>query len=90
VRFIPSLRERVGEILLLANAFLQRYSAENKKQIRSSTSQALCAIERHGWPGNIRELENRIKCVVIMTDGKKVTPADIEFTSPMPSTKVKV
>ena len=79
---IPSLRERDGDILLLANAFLQRFSAENNKQMRTFTPQALRAIERHSWPGNIRELENRIKRAVIMADGKKVTPADLELTSP--------
>ena len=80
---MPSLRERDGDILLLAKAFLQRYSAENNKQMRTFTPQALRAIERHSWPGNIRELENRIKRAVIMADGKKVTPADLELTSPL-------
>ena len=79
---MPSLRERDGDILLLAKAFLQRYSAENKKQMRTFTTQAIRAIERHAWPGNIRELENRIKRAIIMADGKKVTPADLELTSP--------
>jgi two-component system NtrC family response regulator len=79
---MPSLRERDGDILLLAKAFLQRYSAKNDKQMRTFTPQAIHAIERHGWPGNIRELENRIKRAVIMADGKKVTPADLELASP--------
>ena len=78
---MPPLRERDGDILLLAKVFLQRYSAENNKQTRTFTPQALRAIERHGWPGNIRELENRIKRAVIMADGKKVTPADLELTA---------
>jgi two-component system NtrC family response regulator len=79
---MPPLRERGGDILLLAKAFLQRYSAENNKQMRTFTTQAIRAIERHAWPGNIRELENRIKRAVIMADGKKVTPTDLELTSP--------
>jgi two-component system NtrC family response regulator len=79
---MPSLRDRDGDVLLLAKAFLQRYSAENNKQIRTFTTQAIRAIERHAWPGNIRELENRVKRAVIMADGKKVTPADLELTSP--------
>jgi len=82
VTLMPPLRERGGDILLLAKAFLQRYSAENNKQMRTFTPQALRAIERHSWPGNIRELENRIKRAVIMGDGKKVTPADLELASP--------
>jgi two-component system NtrC family response regulator len=39
-------------------------------------------IERHRWPGNVRELENRIKRAVIMAEGPKVTPADLELSSP--------
>jgi two-component system NtrC family response regulator len=79
---MPLLRERDGDILLLAKAFLERYSAENNKQIRTFTPQALRAIERHSWTGNIRELENRVKRAVIMADGTKVTPADLELSSP--------
>ena len=79
---MPPLRERGGDILLLAKAFLQKYSAENNKQMRTFTPQAIRAIEQHAWPGNVRELENRIKRAVIMADGKKVTPADLELTSP--------
>jgi len=77
--FMPPLRERDSDILLLAWAFLQRFAAENKKRIDSFTPQAIQAIERHNWPGNIRELENRIKRAVIMADGRKVTPADLEL-----------
>ena len=78
---MPLLRARGGDILLLAKAFLQRYSAENSKQGQTFTTQAIGAIERHAWPGNIRELENRVKRAVIMADGKKITPADLELTT---------
>jgi two-component system NtrC family response regulator len=81
VTFKPPLRERDGDILLLAKVFLQRYLAENNKQMKAFTPQALRAIERHSWPGNIRELENRIKRAVIMADGKKVKPEDLELTT---------
>jgi len=79
---LPPLRERDGDILLLAKAFLQRFSLEIKKRNQTFTTQAVRAIERHAWPGNIRELENRVKRAVIMADGAKVTPADLELTSP--------
>jgi two-component system, NtrC family, response regulator len=78
--FMPPLRERNNDILMLARAFLQQFAAENKKRIDSFTPQAIQAMERHNWPGNIRELENRIKRAVIMTDGRKVTPANLELT----------
>ena len=79
---LPPLRERDGDILLLAQAFLQRFSLEIKKRSQTFTTPAIRAIERHAWPGNIRELENRVKRAVIMADGTKVTPADLELSSP--------
>ena len=82
VTSMPPLRERDGDIPLLARAFLQRYASENKKGMMAFTPQALRAIEHHGWPGNIRELENRVKRAVIMADYKKVTPEDLELASP--------
>lgn len=45
------------------------------------TPRAIQAIERHTWPGNIRELENRVKRAVIMADGAKVTPKDLELAA---------
>ena len=78
---MPSLRQRDGDVLLLAKAFLQRYALENKKQLMAFTPQALRAIETYSWPGNIREMENRIKRAVIMADDTKVTAADLELTS---------
>ncbi len=78
---MPSLREREGDIPLLATAFLQRYVEENKKKLKGFNPQAIRTMETHGWPGNIRELENRVKRAVIMADGMKVTPADLELTS---------
>jgi two-component system NtrC family response regulator len=79
---LPPLREREGDILLLATALLQRYVHENRKKITGFTPQAIHAIETYPWPGNVRELENRIKRAVIMAEGKKVTPIDLELTSP--------
>ena len=78
---MPPLRERQGDILPLAKTFLQRYSSENNKRTTGFTPQALRALEAHDWPGNIRELENRIKRAVVMTEGPKVTPADLEIDS---------
>ena len=78
---MPPLRERENDILLLAKAFLKRFAAENTKRIDSFTPKAIQAIERHNWPGNIRELENRVRRAVIMSEGTKVTPADLELNS---------
>ena len=79
---LPPLREREEDILVLATALLQRYADENKKKITGFTKQAIRAIETYNWPGNIRELENRIKRAVIMAEGSKITPEDLELVSP--------
>jgi two-component system NtrC family response regulator len=79
---LPPLRERKGDISLLAMALLQRYVFENKKKVTGFTPQAMKALGSYDWPGNIRELENRIKRAVIMAEGTKLTPEDLELISP--------
>ena len=76
---VPPLRERHGDAVLLARAFLERFARELKRPIKSFTPQALQVIEQHGWPGNVRELENRVKRAVIMTDGTQITDDDLEL-----------
>ena len=80
---MPPLRERDGDIALLAQALLQRYvGKELGKSIVGFTDQALRALKSHRWPGNIRELENRIKRAVIMAEGAKIRPEDLELEAP--------
>ena len=79
---LPPLRERAGDIFLLARAFLERYSGENKKKIKGFTEETIDAIEQYTWPGNVRELENRIKRAVIMTEGARITLVDMEMGEP--------
>ncbi|MEN6319746.1 MAG: PEP-CTERM-box response regulator transcription factor [Syntrophaceae bacterium] len=79
---VPPVREREGDVILLAKAFLERFVEENKKKIKGFTNHAIDAIEQYGWPGNVRELENRVKRSVIMAEGKKITPADLEMEAP--------
>ncbi len=79
---IPPLRDRGGDVALLANLFLQRYAQENKKRAMKFTPAALHALESHQWPGNIRELENRIKRAVIMAEGNQISPVHLELAEP--------
>ncbi|MCI0620763.1 MAG: PEP-CTERM-box response regulator transcription factor [Acidobacteria bacterium] len=76
---LPALRDRVDDILLLAESFLHNFAVQNGKQPPRLSTQALRAIQQYGWPGNVRELENRIKRAVIMADGSQVSPADLEL-----------
>ena len=74
---IPPLRERPGDAVLLAQAFLDRYAREQGRNIRGFTADALGALETHAWPGNVREMENIVKRATIMADGSQITAADL-------------
>jgi two-component system NtrC family response regulator len=78
---LPPLRDREGDIGLLAQEFLRRTAAANAKEGLSFSRQAIRAIDAHSWPGNVRELENRVKRAVIMAEGRHLTPADLELES---------
>jgi len=73
---IPALRERRGDVQLLADAFLQRQAAEQKRSL-IFTPKAIKAMDSHGWPGNVRELENRIQRAAIMAENGRISPKDL-------------
>jgi two-component system NtrC family response regulator len=86
---IPPLRERNGDSVLLAHAFLRRFSSEQKRAMLTLNEDALLAIERHSWPGNVRELQNMLKRAAIMCDGDRVQASDLGLTSAsLPSAEV--
>ncbi|GLX78214.1 sigma-54-dependent Fis family transcriptional regulator [Thalassotalea insulae] len=76
---IPPLRERDEDVLILAQFFLQRYAQEYKSNGKSFSDDALSAIKAHKWPGNIRELQNKVKSSAIMATGTQVTAMDLGF-----------
>ncbi len=78
---IPPLREREGDILVIARALLDRYSRETGRPAQTFTSDAVAALEAHDWPGNVRELENKIKRAVILRDGPQITAADLDLAA---------
>jgi len=79
---IPPLRERTGDSVLLAKVFLGKYAKENGSKIKGFSKDALLAIENHAWPGNVREMENKIKRAVIMTDTAQVTAEELQLEVP--------
>ena len=79
---IPPLRERGGDVLLLANYFLGRFSREFSRPIKGFTDQAAAAISCHQWPGNVRELENRVKRAVVMAESRFIDATDLELDAP--------
>lgn len=74
---IPPLRERHGDAILLAQAFLERHALEQNRNLKGFTPDALKVLDTHTWPGNVREMENLIKRAVIMADGPMVNAEDI-------------
>ena len=76
---VPPLRERRGDIALLAKTFLARASEESGREVRGFTPDALSAMGAYAWPGNVRELENKIRRGVAMAGGDRLTAADIEI-----------
>ena len=76
---VPPLRERNGDIPVLATFFLKRYCDLYNKRVRGFNSSALESIETYAWPGNIRELENKIQRAVLLSDGPLIEPRDLGF-----------
>ena len=76
---VPPLRDRSGDAVVLARAFLTRFARQQQRPIRDFAHSALEVIERYEWPGNVRELENRVKRAVIMADGTEVSALDLEL-----------
>ncbi|HEY5599075.1 MAG TPA: sigma 54-interacting transcriptional regulator, partial [Candidatus Manganitrophaceae bacterium] len=79
---VPPLRERGGDLLLLARSFIARFSEETGKKVKGLAPEAIEAVNAYPWPGNVRELENKIRRGVVMADGVLLTPADLELAPP--------
>lgn len=74
---LPALRERTGDVKLLVNHFLRKYSEENNTHEFTIAPQALDTLERYSWPGNIRELENVIERLAVLCEGEVINPCDL-------------
>ncbi|MCK5877518.1 MAG: sigma-54-dependent Fis family transcriptional regulator [Candidatus Marithrix sp.] len=71
---LPPLRERGEDILLIARNFLDKYTIEEHKSFTSFAADAEVILLNYEWPGNIRQLQNVVRNVVVLNDGKQVTP----------------
>ena len=74
---LPSLKERRGDILLLAEHFIARYTGQYKKALKELSSLARQRFLDYGWPGNVREMENMIERSVLLSRGQKIEPWDL-------------
>ncbi|MBX8496463.1 sigma-54 dependent transcriptional regulator [Pseudomonas cichorii] len=71
------LRERHGDLAMLANHFAHFYSQETGRRVRNFSQDALIAMGKHDWPGNVRELANRVRRGLVLAEGRQIEAADL-------------
>ncbi len=74
---LPSLRERIGDIELLADHFLDKYAPAVDRPVKGITAQAIDVMRKYNWPGNVRELENCVERAVVLSTGPFIGPDDL-------------
>jgi DNA-binding NtrC family response regulator len=74
---LPPLRERAGDIPLLAANFLREFAAENHKLVNDFTADALELLVNYSWPGNVRELRAAMEHAVVLCRGEKISARDL-------------
>jgi two-component system nitrogen regulation response regulator NtrX len=77
--FVPPLRERGDDVLLLADHFIREFTAEYGRRPKTLSAEAAAMMTRYHWPGNVRELRNVIERLVIMAPADEIDAADLSF-----------
>jgi transcriptional regulator with GAF, ATPase, and Fis domain len=77
---LPPLRARDEDVVLIAKFLLEKFAKEYGRPIQGFTREAIIALRKHAWPGNIRELENRIKKGVVLADDLQLSPRDLDLS----------
>ena len=77
--WLPPLRDRGDDVLIIAKALLSKYADELESKVQGFTPQALSAVKKHPWPGNIRQLENRIKKALVLSEKTLLSPEDLDI-----------
>jgi DNA-binding NtrC family response regulator len=78
---LPPLRERVEDIMPLANAFLKRFAAQANRNITGFTPAAVERLRAFDWPGNVRQLQNEVQRAVLLCEGNTVDAPDLSITT---------
>jgi two-component system response regulator FlrC len=79
---LPPLRNRPGDLSLLAAHFVERYARENDRHVPELVPSFFAALARHSWAGNIRELENVIQRCVVLSQGRRLSQKDLRWLLP--------
>ena len=77
---LPGLRDRLGDIPLVANHFLRRFLQDTTREILGFTDAAMAALQRYNWPGNVRELENAVERAVVLCRRPQIDVEDLPET----------
>lgn len=83
--FVPPIRERKGDIEIFANEFLRQANEELDKKIKGFSTEALALLEKHHWSGNLRELRNMVRRMVLFASKDTITPNDIPTFAAAPA-----
>jgi len=76
---LPPLRERGDDVVVIAKYLLQKYADEYAVKVKGFTPNALIAMRKYDWPGNVRQLENRIKKAIVLCDKTLIGPEDLDL-----------
>ena len=77
---LPPLRERGEDVVVIANFLLSQYAEEYGKKRMAFSPKALSAIRKYAWPGNVRQLENRLKRGIVLVEGRELGPEDLDIS----------
>ena len=77
---LPPLRDREDDVVMIAETLARRFAAESSRKLSGFSKDALQALRAHAWPGNVRELENRVRRAAVMSEGPRISAADLELT----------
>ena len=81
---LPPLRERGGDVDLLADHFLARYARDYGRSVDGFTDGARARLRQYGWPGNVRELQHTVERAVILAEGDRIGEGDLQFSATPP------
>jgi transcriptional regulator with PAS, ATPase and Fis domain len=92
--WLPPLRDRGDDVLIIAKTLLSKYAEEFSSPVRGFSPSGMAAIKKYDWPGNIRQLQNRIKQAQVLCEQKLLSPDDLDLgttaeTNIMPLEKAK-
>ena len=86
---LPPLRKREDDVIQIARYLLQKYAAEFDRKDIGLSQESVRALLKHEWPGNIRELENRLRKGVLLSDNRRLSPDDLELNPDLQSKSIR-